>query len=244
MIDDEILRSLKALGLGTEVDIQLALTARKYVIYTLCIIYNFAFRPNVIMVFYRLLEMRKDSQDINNLYPSANRTRNRRNTVSDRETAPSPIPTADGKARSRSLLTADSQPRRHRRSLGIGSSPLPPSPLSGPQHHLHSHTNNNNSQVRGRSGSTSSNSSSESLQFPLTDTNGLHNSQELSPMEPLQLSPANTPPGSPKFRRRQNSYHAPNSHHAPPDAPSSMNGTSSSVPININDKFRRLRLGT
>lgn len=30
MIDDEILRSLKALGLGTEVEIQLALTARKY----------------------------------------------------------------------------------------------------------------------------------------------------------------------------------------------------------------------
>jgi serine/threonine protein kinase len=224
MIDDEILRSLKALGLGTEVDIQLALTARK---------------PNVIMVFYRLLETRKDSQDINNLYPSANRTRNRRNTVSDKE-APS-LPGLDGKTRSRSLV-ADQQ-RRYRRSLGIGSSPLPPSPLSGAQNH-----NNNNYSGRARSGSTSSNSSSETLQFPLSDS--LHGREDSSSaVEPLQLSPANTPPSSPQqqpYRRRQHSYsHSQHSHHAPDSSPS-MNGSASSVstsvPININEKFRRIRL--
>lgn len=261
MIDDEILRSLKALGLGSEVDIQLALTARN--------------RPNVIMVFYRLLEMRKDNQDVNNLYPSANRPqRNRRNTVHDRDSSLASPPTSggDGKTRSRSLLVAaDAAPRRHRRSLGIGQSPLPSSPLAGPQQHPSSphHTHTQHSRSGSTSSGSSSSSSSESLQFPLTDTppytNGSNNNNNdhYNNPDPLQLSPANTPPGSPRtsgYRRRQHSYQQPPPHlssssEIPPpitihrDGASSSvpinmsrDGTSSSVPINIGEKFRRMRL--
>jgi serine/threonine protein kinase len=244
MIDDEILRSLKALGLGSEVDIQLALTARK---------------PNVIMVFYRLLEMRKDNNDVNSLYPSANRIRNRRNTVHDRDNqAQLPL---GGKTRSHSLLvTPDVQPRRHRRSLGIGQSHLPSSPLAGGPRSPSPRLQDGGSYLRARSGSTSSNgsgsgssSSSESLQFPLSDPH-LNGSNNNNDVEPLQLSPQNTPPSSPKEynRRRLNSYAAPptrdyapfNRDQTPDVPPLSLREGASSGPININDKMRRMRLDT
>lgn len=208
------------------------------------------------MVFYRLLEMRKDNQDVNNLYPSANRVtnRNRRNTIHDRDHPSSP--NLDGKARSRSLLAADTNnPRRQRKSLGIGSSSLPPSPLAGSQHH-NNNASHTQAPARSISSSSSSGSSSENLQFPV-DTSSDH----LHP-DPLQLSPASTPPGSPRsYRRRQTSHH-PSSHFMPtPHSPSSHSHShspvfhaqhpptdightpSSSVPINISDKLRRMRLG-
>jgi len=239
---------LKALGLGSEVDIQLALTARK---------------PNVIMVFYRLLEMRKDNQEVNNLYPSANRSnRNRSRTVNerDRESLTSPTSSLDGKTRSRSLLTnAEQQPRRHqRKSLGMGNPPLPPSPLAVTQnHHSSHHTHSSNSpQARARSNSSSSGSgsSSEGLMFALdTPLNGVQaaNADSLG-VEPLQLSPANTPPGSPRYRQHQRAHHSPSPHvHSPseavniPSSPSpSPRDSASSVPINISDRFRRMRLAT
>jgi serine/threonine protein kinase len=233
-IDDEILRSLKVLGLGSDMDIEHSLTSRK---------------PNLTLVFYRLLEDRKEKQ-ANNSYNHATRAnRNRSNTHDSRERSYSEHVRSpsyqEGKTRSNSF-TQNEGNGAVTRVLSLNSKQRRPSPLvdakrnsgSGSQgliFPISPSTSTNNTTGASTTTFTVSEDTATIVSIADSSSSEFHPSPNPVASPPLTRTspPLSRDKDKDKFRKFSQS---------PPASPPPSQHMSTSSPINISNKFRIMQL--